>query len=225
MIATLAKARTWRIIPSRYPIVGIWDRIADPSEIDDFIAIEGLTNERVRGESGEISRVRPKDRIAGPGATPIMSAFAHVRAGRFNDSTFAAYYAAFSEPAAIAETRYGRERFLRATNQSKIDVEMRVYRAVVSGKYDDVRSRSKRAAIYDPASYTASQVYARQLYDEDRLDGIAYRSVRAWDEGECVAAFRPRCISDARVTRHLSYAWDGSRITHVYEKRLIRSIR
>jgi hypothetical protein len=110
VIATLAKARTWRIIPSRYPIVGIWDRIADPSEIDDFIAIEGLTNERVRGESGEISRVRPKDRIAGPGATPIMSAFAHVRAGRFNDSTFAAYYAAFSEPAAIAETRYGRDR-------------------------------------------------------------------------------------------------------------------
>lgn len=221
MIATLAKARTWRIIPSRYPIVGIWDRIADPNEIDDFIAIEGLTNERVRDESGEISRVRPEDRIAGPGATPIMSAFAHARAGRFNDETFAAYYAAFSEATAIAETRYGRERFLRATNQPRIDVEMRVYRALVSGTYDDVRSRSKRARIYDTASYAASQVYARRLYDENRVDGIVYRSVRAWDDGECVAAFRPRCITNAKVTRHLSYAWDGNRITHVYEKRMI----
>jgi hypothetical protein len=221
VIATLAEARTWRIIPSRYPIVGIWDRMADPNDIDDVMAIEGLTNERVRDEFGAISRVRPSDRISGPGSTPIMAAFAHASAARFNDATFSAYYAAFSEPAALAETRFGRERFLRATNQAKIDVEMRVYRALVSGTFDDVRGKSKRATLYDPSSYAASQVYARKLYDADRVDGIVYRSVRSWDDGECVAAFRTRCISSVEVTRHLSYVWNGERITHVYEKRLV----
>lgn len=36
---------------ARYPVVGIWDRISDPNDIDGFIAIEGLTNARVRDEA------------------------------------------------------------------------------------------------------------------------------------------------------------------------------
>ncbi|GAC1348870.1 MAG: RES family NAD+ phosphorylase [Vulcanimicrobiaceae bacterium] len=219
MQAAFVKALVWRIVPSRYPIVGIWDRIGAPGDIDAFIAIESLTNERVREEVGDIARVRAADRITGPGASPIMAAFAHARAGRFNDRTFGAYYGAFSEATAIAETRYSREAFLRATNEPSIDLEMRVYTAAVDGSYDDLRKRARSAALYDPNSYAASQQYARKLYDADTLDGVVYRSVRDWAAGQCIAVFRPCRLSRSKVVRHLGYRWDGAHIVDVFTKR------
>ncbi|GAC1444055.1 MAG: RES family NAD+ phosphorylase [Vulcanimicrobiaceae bacterium] len=212
---------TWRIIPSRYPEVDLWDRIGRPADIDDFLAIEALTNDRIREARGAIARVRSEDRISGPGTTPIMAAFAYGHAGRFNDETFGAYYAAFSEAAAIAESRFARERFLRATNEPSIDLDMRVYTTRVSGRYDDVRKRAKSHAIYDPASYDAAQSYGRAVWAADKHDGVAYRSVRRWSDGACVAVFRPRCIATARATKHLRYAWDGVTIANVYEIKLI----
>ncbi|GAC1412672.1 MAG: RES family NAD+ phosphorylase [Candidatus Velthaea sp.] len=209
---TFTSEPIWRIIPSRYPVVGIWDRVSDPNDIDDFIAIEGLTNARVRDEAGEISSVRQSDRIAGPGSTPIMAAFAHSRPGRFNDSTFSAYYAGLSEEAAVAESRASRERFLRATAEPSIDLDMRAYIARVSGTLADVRGRRQSDPIYDPDSYAASQPFARAIYDADKLDGVVYRSVRLWKSGECVAVNRPRCLSNSRATRHFVYRWDGGRI-------------
>jgi len=199
----------------------LWDRIGLPADIDDFLAIEALTNDRVREARGKIARSRIDDRITGPGSTPIMSAFAYGRTGRFNDETFGAYYAAFSEAAAIAESPHARERFLKATNEPSVDVDMRVYTARVSGQYDDVRKRSKSHAMYDASSYEAAQARGRRIHRVDKLDGVVYRSVRRWTDGECVAAFRPRCVTAVRATKHLRYTWDGTMITTAFESKIV----
>ena len=47
-------------MPSRFPPVGVYDRIADPAILDALFAIEALTNPRLREEAGALKLV-PQD--------------------------------------------------------------------------------------------------------------------------------------------------------------------
>jgi hypothetical protein len=151
-----------------------------------------------------------------------MAPFTHLSpAGtRFTDGHYGAYYAAESIDTAIAETRFHRENFLRATSQPSIELEMRCYLADIACDLHDLRARrTELPDIYDPASYTASQKLGRELRDGGS-NGIAFDSVRR-NGGECVAIFRPRLVQNVRQSVHLRYAWDGYAISEVYEIRVV----
>lgn len=212
----------YRVIPSRYPTVHLFERIADPGEWDALYRIESLTNPRLRQEAGEIELVAPEDRAAGPGASVIMAPFTHLdpAGSRFADGTFGAFYAAAALATSIAETRYHRENFLRATAEGPMDLEMRGYLADVSARFHDIRGAQQRlAAVYAPDSYAASQQLGRALQAAGS-NGIAYDSVRH-PGGQCLAVYRPRLIRHLRQGVHLRYAWDGRSISRVYELRLV----
>src|SRR5690606_22607554 len=87
---------SWRIVPSRFPPVGLFDRIASPDDLDALFELEGMTNPRLRQELGELSLVPAERRISGPGTTPIMAAFTHPSpdGSRFSDGSWGVYYAA-----------------------------------------------------------------------------------------------------------------------------------
>src|SRR5579872_4684057 len=61
----------WRIVPSRFPPIDLFERIAEPGDWDALIALESLTNDRIRDEIGNIALVPPDERISGPGASVI----------------------------------------------------------------------------------------------------------------------------------------------------------
>ena len=86
---------SWRIVPSRFPPVGLFDRIASPGDLEALFELEGLTNPRLRQELGELSLVPPGRRISGPGTTPIMAAFTHPspQGSRFSDGSYGVFYA------------------------------------------------------------------------------------------------------------------------------------
>ena len=214
MVSELDWRVAYRIIPSLYPTVGIFDDVVDPADLEVVTALEAATNPRVLDEVGELSMVRPEDRIAGPGSTPIMAAFTHTASSRFSDGTYGVFYAAHDETTAISETGYHRGRFLRDAGLRSEIVQMRVYRARIDGRFDDVRARSKRAALYDPDSYDSSQNYARKLYERNSVDGIVFRSVRR-AAGECVAVFRPTRVRSCVVYRHLEYRFEDFRLAAV----------
>lgn len=209
----------YRIVPSIFPPVSIFDRIAKPADLELVFQLESMTNDRLREEAGDISLVPPEDRVVGPGSTPVMAAFTHLNpdGGRFTDSTFSAYYAAREIETAVAETKHHREEFLRQTDQEPIDIDMRVYLARLEGDLHDVRGDNAPEGLYAPDDYSAGQSLGRRLRDAG-ANGIVYDSVRA-PGGTCVAVFRPRCLSNCLQERHLTYRWDGATITHVYEKR------
>ena len=211
-------APSYRIVPSRYPTVDLFERIADPADWDALFAVESLTNSRLRQEAGDISLVPPAHRVSGPGATFIMAPFTHLgEGGRFSTRQFGAYYAARSLETALRETIHHRERFLRATNEGPIELDMRELQATVSAALHDLRGeRRSRAAVYDPDSYEASQRLATGLR-EAGSKGVVYDSVRH-EEGECVAVFVPTVVRECRQGAHYCYVWDGARITHVYRK-------
>jgi len=187
-----------------------------PGDLETALALEAATNPRVMEEAGELSLVRPKDRIAGPGVTPVMGSFTHATPSRFSDGSFGVYYAAHDERTAIAETAYHRARFLRDSGLPSERLDMRVYGATIRGSYDDVRGNPPSSPIYDPDSYARSQNYGARVYAADKLDGIVFRSVRN-PSGECVAAFRPRLIGQARVLGHLEYRFEDFALVAVVE--------
>jgi len=212
----------FRIIASRYPTIDLFERVADPEDWEALYHLEALTNPRIREQLGQIELVPRADRVFGPGASVIMAPFTHLNpaGSRFADATFGVFYASESQATAIAETRHHRELFLGATKQPPTEVEMRCYLADVIANVHDIRGkREELADLYNPDDYSASQPFGRKVKDAG-IDGIVYDSVRR-AEGQCVAIFRPRLITHLRQSVHLSYRWNGERIDHVYEVRLI----
>lgn len=203
-------AQSFRIIHSRYPFVGIFDRIADPRDLEALAALERRTNPRALDEAGAIALVRPEDRIVGPGTTPIMAAFTHTRPNRFSDGSFGTYYAARQLGAAVAESRFHVELFYRATNEVSADIDMRAYSARIAGKFDDLTPISPEDPRLDPNSYVASRRYGVRLYEENLVDGILYPSVRDQEHRPAVACLRPRVVSNCYSYSYLLYRWDGT---------------
>lgn len=210
----------YRIIPSRFPPIGLFEKVADPDDLEAVFQIEAMTNDRLRDEVGVLALVPPEDRVSGPGTTPIMAAFTHLNpeGSRFTDGSFGVFYAGHTLDTAIAETRHHRTRFLTATDEPAQEIDMRVYAIDLEASLHDIRGLAdSHAHLYDPDSYIHAQGLGAELRDAGS-DGIRYQSVRH-PGGECAAAFRPRLLSNCRQERHLCYMWDGTAITTIYEKK------
>lgn len=96
----------YRVIPTRYPAISVFDRIASADDFDALYALEALTNDRVRDELGQIELVPRTERRFGPGSGPIMAAFTHLNplGSRFSDGSYGVFYCARDADTAIAET-------------------------------------------------------------------------------------------------------------------------
>ena len=213
-----------RIVPSRFPPIQLFERVTVPADLEAIFELESLTNPRLRDEVGDICLVPEGDRISGPGTSVIMAAFTHLNpeGSRFSDGTYGVFYAANGLDTAIAETKHHRERFMRATAQPRMELDMRVYLVDLAGDLHDLRGQKRsNPLVYHDDRYAVGQNLARRLRD-DGSNGIVYDSVRR-DGGECAAVFLPRLLSSCRQERHLCYVWDGARIATVYEKSVLEA--
>lgn len=208
----------WRIVASRFPPVDLFERVTDPGDLEAIFALDAMTNPRLRNDAGDIQLVPSEERIGGPGSSIVMAAFTHLNpeGGRFTDGSRGAFYAARDLETAIAETKHHRERFMRATAQARMELDMRVYAVDLVGDLHDLRGPAF-PLVHLEDDYAASRRLANALRQEGS-DGFAYDSVRR-KGGECAVAFRPSLLSNVRQERHLCYVWNGRRITKVYEKR------
>ncbi len=207
-----------RAVPSRFPPVSLFDRVAHADELDVVAAVQALTHPRLRQEIGEISLVAPEERLVGPGSTPVMAAFTHLnpRGSRFSDGSWGVYYAADSLEAAVAEVSYHCARFMAETGQHAIEVDYRVYHAHLLQPLHDLRG-TRWATVHAPDSYVASVTLARSLRSAGAW-GLLYRSVRH-PGSECVALFRPRALQLPVVQgAHVALCWDGHSIAGWYRK-------
>lgn len=210
--------RAYRMINSAFPPITLFEDVLDPEDLQTAYALEALTNDRLAQEAGVLSRVRPEDRISGPGSSPVMAAFTHIgKTSRFTDGAYGVYYAASSQAAAIAETSYHQERFLAATNEPDIELTLRTYVNKVVKPMHDVRQHYPELHNPDPDAYGSSQAFARQLR-ETLSWGLLYNSVRLSGH-ECVAAFRPPAVSIPKQGKHIRYVWSASsrKISFVFE--------
>jgi hypothetical protein len=207
-----------RLIPSRFPPVGLFDRVARPEDLEAVFELEALTNDRVRDEMAQLTLVPREDRSSGPGTTPIMAAFTHLNpeGSRFSDGSFGVYYCAQELDTALAEVRYHQARFLRRTSEAPMQLQMRLYLADVDARLLDAR---KVAECHRPDDYAPSQKLGVASRAAGR-DGVLYRSVRHAG-GTCAAVFRPRLISHCRQSKHYSLHFDGNDIVAIDELKAV----
>lgn len=201
-----------RLIPSRYPTVGLLDRVADAADLDALFELEGWTNDRINGELGVLRSI-PKDEwvLGRPMASVVMAAFCHPAPGgsRFSSEDRGAWYAARTIGTAIAESIFRRTQELREIGSFETRVEMRVYLADFRARFHDIREQRRIwRPFYDPDDYSAGQSLARVLLDAGS-QGLVYRSVRDPD-GECLACFRPAHVRNVRSGGHYEFRWEGS---------------
>jgi RES domain-containing protein len=210
-VSYIAQRDTHRLIPSRYPPVGLLDAVTAPEDLDLMFELEGWTNDRISAELGVLRRLPASEWVVGrPHASAIMAAFCHPRpgGGRFNDERLSAWYAAFELDTAHAEIVHHRTQELAEIGVFDARVQMRQYLADFDSEFHDLRPDDLATqALHDPASYSASQRFAKSLRDAGS-NGVVYRSVRR-PGGTCLACFRPRLVLDVRPAAHFEYRWTG----------------
>lgn len=220
MLRSLRWPEAWRIIASRYPPIRLFESLTDDPDVwDALIALEELTNPRVRDEVGQLALVPRDERIAGPGASFVMAAFTHLnpRGSRFSDGSFGVYYAAADLRTAISETVFHFGNFARDSGDPAREEDMRVLVGTAGADFHDVSQldAATQATVLDPDSYAASQMLARTLREQGS-NGLVYPSVRHTG-GACIAAFRPRAVGIPRQERHLRYRWNGTRVDRYFD--------
>ncbi|MDR5856933.1 RES family NAD+ phosphorylase [Caballeronia sp. LZ062] len=212
----------YRVIPTRFPAVNLFDRVASPQDFDALYALEAMTNDRLRTEVGELDLVPPEERCFGPGCGPIMAAFTHLNpnGSRFSDGSYGVFYCARERQTAIAETRYHASLFLAATNEAPLRQQMRLYRVTARGEVVDLRGDCIAQAglnpqILAPDDYAPGMALGRAVRAAG-APGIVYPSVRD-PRGECLAALRTTLLRDCHHAAYLEYNWNGHAIDCVFE--------
>ena len=193
---------TFRLIPSRFPPIGLFDSVATAADLAAVMELVGWTNDRLVKE--RIDRLPQAQWVYGrPNASVLMAAFLHVAPTgmRFNGAELGAWYAAADLTTAAAEVGHHLRREAFARKLPEVRRTYRTYVARIDGGYVDLRGeRTARPELYDPASYVASQAFGEKVRASGS-DGILYESVRL-RTGTNVVAYRPTKIQDVVQTDH-----------------------
>lgn len=199
---TEAPSPAYRLIPSRFPPVGLFDSVATAADLEAVMELVGWTNDRLVAE--RIARLPRSEWVYGrANSSIIMASLLHVSPGgmRFNGPELGAWYAAAQLPTAAIEVAHHLRREAVARSVPEAVRTYRGYTARLAGRYRDIRGRqAELAGAYAPDSYAESQAYGEKLRAEDGA-GIVYDSVRH-SGGVDVVAYRPTNILDVAQTDH-----------------------
>jgi RES domain-containing protein len=208
----LRRQRTHRLIPSRFPPIGIFDLGLTPDEAAAAFELEAATNERLNDLRGRLHGIRPAHLAVGDGAGFAMAAFLHGGPGRFNDDSLGAWYAGLDGATAIAEVAFHHHRRLsRSAEGFPAVAEMRELVSRVTAEVVDLfaGSAADRSRLLDPhpATYPEGQEFARALR-QDGESGLVYPSVRR-EAGTCLVLWRPRLCMPITQGAHFRLAWNA----------------
>ncbi|MBO1075492.1 RES family NAD+ phosphorylase [Roseomonas marmotae] len=198
-VFSAAPSPSHRLIPSRFPPIGLFDTVATAADAEAVMELAGWTNDRLVEE--RLWRLPQEEWVYGrANSSVVMASFLHVPPGgaRFNGPDLGAWYAAAALPTAAFEVAHHLRREAVATGAAVLERDYRAYTAGLAGSYLDIRGQqAERAGAYDPASYAASQALGEGIRASGGA-GIIYNSVRHAG-GVNIAALRPRNI--LRVTQ------------------------
>ncbi|KTD50575.1 RES domain-containing protein [Legionella rubrilucens] len=214
-----ASQRCYRLIPSKFPPISLFEDVADAEEFEALYKVQSLTNPRIQDEVGNLGLLPAKERVFGTtGSGFIMAAFTHTNpdGSRFSNGDYGIFYAAERLETAIAETVYHRQRFLQYTHEPAQEIDMRSLVAQFNATlYDLLPLNPESHPVYHRTDYQYGQGLGAAVKKLGE-DGLVYHSVRG--EGKNFALFRPKTLISCKQGSHYSYVWDGQAISLVYKK-------
>lgn len=205
MIGTLSAAprSSYRLIPSRFPPIGLFDTVATAADAQAVMDLVGWTNDRLVAE--RINRL-PRDQwvYGRPNSSVIMASFLHVPpAGmRFNGPELGAWYAGKEIETAIAEVAHHLRREALARREPSMSRIYRTYSAgLVGDDYHNICGlQADHPDIHRSDSYVASQGLGEAVRSSGR-SGIIFDSVRR-KGGTSMLCFIPQNVANIAQTDH-----------------------
>jgi hypothetical protein len=207
---TLTIQGNWyRLIPSRFPPISLYERVAPDSAWDAIHAVEELTNPRVQARRLLTGAARAEE------GSPRLQNWNHAPFAYLNpegtwllDPFVGALELADCLQTALATSVRRRELFLSRTSEPPLDLDMRVLCTGVRGEFADLREM-------DP-SLTQS---ARWRLGEDLLQsgaaGAIFRSPYR-PSANCLAVFSGAVLERSLQAEHFRFVWDGTRVKSIY---------
>jgi hypothetical protein len=193
---------SYRLIPSRFPPIGVFDTVATAADMEAAMELAGWTNDRLVAE--RIARLPPEERVYGrANASIVMAAFLHASptGARFSGADLGAWYASADLATGAAEVGHHLRREAAARHVPRLSRTYRAYSARLEGEHIDIRGRQSDV----PEFYLSDRYAASQIFGEARRKagdaGILYDSVRM-KGGVNVVAYRPRRILDVVQADH-----------------------
>jgi hypothetical protein len=192
----------YRLIPSRFPPIGLFDTVATAADAAAVMELAGWTNDRLVAE--RIDRL-PRDQwvYGRANASIVMASFLHVAPGgmRFNGPDLGAWYASASIVTAAAEVGHHLRREAVARSIKAMRRTYRAYSATLIGDHLDIRGKQTTCPdAYAPNGYDGAQALGETVR-ASAAAGIVYDSIRH-REGTNVVGFRPAGITDVVQTDH-----------------------
>lgn len=209
---TPAPQPSFRLIPSQFPPIGLFETVTQPADLEAVMELAGWTNDRLVAE--RLARLPVDEWVHGrANASIVMAAFLHAppQGARFSGPDLGAWYAAARIETAIAEVAHHLRRECWARGLASQTRQYRAYSARLEGAFHDLRGRTDDG-LYAQDEYAASQRFGEQLRAAG-ADGVVYDSVRHRG-GFAVCAYRPRKVLDVVQAQHfaLTVRTDAARI-------------
>lgn len=205
---------SYRLIPSRFPPIGLFDTVATAADLEAVMELAGWTNDRLVAE--RVARLPQAERVYGrANSSIVMAAFLHAppTGTRFNGGELGAWYASADMRTAAAEVGHHLRREAVARRVPGLSRIYRAYAAKLDGHYVDIRGRqSALPDLYAPDDYRAAQFFGENLRETGET-GLLYDSVRL-SGGINAAVFRPTAVLDVIQADHfeISVAAEEKRV-------------
>ena len=200
---------SYRLIPSRFPPVGLFDTVATAADLEAVMELAGWTNDRLLVE--RLQRLPQEEWVFGrPNSSIVMATFLHVAPGgmRFNGPELGAWYAAASLTTSVVEVAHHMRREAVATGQATLSRTFRVYSARLEGDFVDIcGEQAAKPDVYASGDYGASQQFGEEMRAAGE-DGILFDSLRH-EGGINIAAFRPSRVLDVVQCYHYDVTVDA----------------
>lgn len=200
-------AAYYRLIPSRFPTVDVYRRIAPSERWPALNEVELLTNPRQK-ERAAILGTEAVD-----GAPPRLQNWNHAPfvytdpdGSHLLRGGFGVLELAETKNIALAMAVSRREAFLSATAVEPHGLEMRMLKHPVQGRF---------ASLSDLSALSEEQRWAfgETLYES--WDGAMFDCPSA-PSGKMIAVFNSECLSKSVQGDHFRFWWDGGRIGNIY---------
>lgn len=209
------KEMGYLLIPSRFPPVPIYARIANGND-ERFAEIESRTNPRLQ----EKNRLLANSGAVVDEHSPRLQNWNHApftyrnpEGSWFFDATINCLELSRDMQTALAVSVSKRETFLGRTMQGPIGLDMRMLGREVKGRFLDARglpanmSRDQRREV--------GQKLLRRCQDET-IDGVLFHSPER-ARGTRMVVLEPEAVPNrATQMQHYRYSWDGCKIASLY---------
>lgn len=199
-----------RLVPSRFPPIGLFDTVATAADAAAVMELAGWTNDRLVAE--RIDRL-PRDQwvYGRANASIVMASFLHVAPGgmRFSGPDLGAWYAAASIITAAAEVGHHLRREAVARSVKGMRRTYRNYTSVLIGDYRDIRGRQTALPeAYASDSYDAAQAFGEGVR-ASLASGLLYDSLR--HRGGCnIVAYRPVGVTEVVQAEHFEISVEAA---------------